>query len=85
MNLLAHAYLSFDQPEMLIGNMINDYVKGKKQFDYPAAIHKGMILHRSIDEFTDTHEVTIRKFIQFILSLAVVLNARWSFSRLFCN
>jgi len=58
MNLLAHAYLSFDQPEMLIGNMINDYVKGKKQFDYPDAIHKGMILHRSIDDFTDTHPVT---------------------------
>jgi acyl carrier protein phosphodiesterase len=58
MNLLAHAYLSFDQPEMLIGNMINDYVKGKKQFDYPDAVHKGMILHRSIDDFTDTHPVT---------------------------
>jgi acyl carrier protein phosphodiesterase len=58
MNLLAHAYLSFDQPEMLVGNMINDYVKGKKQFDYPDAIHKGMILHRDIDDFTDTHPVT---------------------------
>ncbi|HTB52121.1 MAG TPA: ACP phosphodiesterase [Ferruginibacter sp.] len=58
MNLLAHAYLSFDQPEMLIGNMINDYVKGKKQFDYPHAVHKGMVLHRSIDDFTDTHPVT---------------------------
>ena len=58
MNLLAHAYLSFDQPEMLVGNMINDYVKGKKQFDYPHAVHKGMILHRSIDDFTDTHPVT---------------------------
>jgi len=58
MNLLAHAYLSFDQPEMLVGNMINDYVKGKKQFDYPDAVHKGMILHRSIDDFTDTHPVT---------------------------
>ncbi len=58
MNLLAHAYLSFDQPEMLVGNMINDYVKGKKQFDYPDAVHKGMILHRSIDDFTDTHPIT---------------------------
>ena len=58
MNLLAHAYLSFDQPELLVGNMINDYVKGKKQFDHPDAVHKGMLLHRSIDDFTDSHPVT---------------------------
>lgn len=58
MNLLAHAYLSFNQPEILVGNMINDYVKGKKQFDYPPGVQKGMILHRNIDDFTDTHPVT---------------------------
>lgn len=30
MNYLAHAYLSFDEPEILVGNMISDFVKGKK-------------------------------------------------------
>ena len=58
MNLLAHAYLSFDQPQILLGNMISDYVKGKKQFDYPAGIQKGITLHRAIDEFTDHHAAT---------------------------
>ncbi len=58
MNLLAHAYLSFNQPDILAGNMINDYVKGKKKFDYPAGIQKGMALHRAIDEFTDHHPAT---------------------------
>ena len=58
MNLLAHAYLSFNQPAILAGNMISDYVKGKKKFDYPEEIQKGMVLHRAIDEFTDSHEVT---------------------------
>lgn len=38
--------------------MISDYVKGKKKFDYPAAIQQGIMLHRVIDEFTDTHEAT---------------------------
>jgi acyl carrier protein phosphodiesterase len=57
-NLLAHAYLSFDQPPLLVGNMISDYVKGKKKFDYPSAIQKGIMLHRAIDTFTDTHEAT---------------------------
>ncbi len=35
MNYLAHAYLSFNDPEILVGNMISDFVKGKKKFDYP--------------------------------------------------
>lgn len=58
MNYLAHAYLSFQQPGLLIGNMISDFVKGKKQYDYPPPIFKGIKLHRAIDDFTDTHEAT---------------------------
>lgn len=58
MNYLAHAYLSFNQPDILAGNMINDYVKGKKKFDYPEGIQKGMTLHRAIDDFTDHHPAT---------------------------
>lgn len=58
MNLLAHAYLSFQQPDILVGNMISDYVKGKKQYDYPGGIQKGIRLHRAIDHFTDEHPAT---------------------------
>ena len=58
MNYLAHAYLSFNNPDILAGNMISDYIKGKKQFDYPVAVQKGIKLHRAIDNFTDTHPVT---------------------------
>ncbi len=58
MNLLAHAHLSFNDPDILLGNMISDYVKGKKQYDYPAAIQKGIRLHRAIDAFTDEHKIT---------------------------
>jgi acyl carrier protein phosphodiesterase len=58
MNYLAHAYLSFGDAAILTGNMISDYIKGKKQFDYPAAIQQGIQLHRAIDQFTDDHEAT---------------------------
>lgn len=58
MNYLAHAYLSFNDPGILTGNLISDFVKGKKQFSYPSPIRKGIILHRHIDDFTDSHEVT---------------------------
>lgn len=58
MNYLAHAYLSFGQPEILAGNLISDFVKGKKKFDYPTGIQQGITLHRVIDAFTDQHEAT---------------------------
>ncbi len=58
MNYLAHAYLSFNQPEIFLGNMISDFVKGKTKFGYPPGIQNGIALHRAIDEFTDAHPAT---------------------------
>jgi acyl carrier protein phosphodiesterase len=60
MNLLAHAFLSFEDPGILTGNMISDFVKGKKKFDYPVSIQKGIHLHRMIDQFTDFHPATAK-------------------------
>jgi acyl carrier protein phosphodiesterase len=38
--------------------MISDFIKGKKQFDYPDDIRQGIQLHRAIDSFTDEHAAT---------------------------
>ena len=57
MNYLAHAFLSFGDSEILAGNMISDFVKGKSKYDYPINIQKGIALHRAIDNFTDTHPI----------------------------
>lgn len=58
MNYLAHAFLSFGNPDILAGNMIADFVKGKKIYDFPEAVQSGIRLHRAIDEFTDNHEAS---------------------------
>ncbi len=58
MNYLAHAYLSFGKPGILVGNMISDFVKGRKKYDYPQKVQQGIMLHREIDYFTDTHSAT---------------------------
>jgi acyl carrier protein phosphodiesterase len=58
MNFLAHAYLSFNHPQVLAGNMTSDFIKGKTQYHYPPAIQAGIRLHRSIDAFTDSHWAT---------------------------
>jgi acyl carrier protein phosphodiesterase len=50
--------LSFDDPGILVGNMISDFVKGKTKYDFPLSIQKGIYLHRQIDRYTDEHAVT---------------------------
>ncbi|WP_035805227.1 acyl carrier protein phosphodiesterase [Lunatimonas lonarensis] len=55
MNFLAHAYLSFDHPEVLVGNFIGDFVKGDLYAQFVPEIVMGIKLHREIDRFTDLH------------------------------
>lgn len=57
MNFLAHAFLSGNEPELLLGNFIADSVKGKQIELYTPAVAKGIRLHRLIDTYTDTHEI----------------------------
>jgi acyl carrier protein phosphodiesterase len=57
MNFLAHIYLSGDSEEIRLGNFIGDYVKGKDYDKYPTEVRKGILLHRKIDTFTDSHPI----------------------------
>ncbi|MBS4071756.1 MAG: DUF479 domain-containing protein [Algoriphagus sp.] len=55
MNFLAHAYLSFGQEEILVGNLVADFIKGKDLQQFSVDIQTGILLHREIDSFTDAH------------------------------
>lgn len=55
MNFLAHLYLSGDDPEILVGNMMGDFVKGRLEGRYPPRITLGLELHRRIDSFAGRH------------------------------
>ena len=57
MNYLAHFYLSYNDPGLLVGNFIADEVKGKNYLNYPEPIQKGILIHRDIDSFTDNHKI----------------------------
>ncbi len=58
LNFLAHQYLSFNQPEIRIGNFIADTIRGK---DLPTnqGVLLGVNIHRQIDSFTDSHPVVL--------------------------
>ncbi len=89
MNFLAHLYLSGDSNELMIGNFMADFVKGKPSQLYPQPIIKGIELHRSIDTYTDSHSVvkeskkrlqpTYRKYAGVIVDIFYdhFLAARW--------
>lgn len=57
MNFLAHIYLSGDNDFIKIGNFIADGIHGKNFSGIHPEIQKGIILHRHIDTFTDSHSV----------------------------
>ena len=60
MNFLGHFYLSKNDPDLIVGNYIADFVKGKKFQDYPSKIAEGIMMHREIDHYTDRHAM-VRK------------------------
>ena len=57
MNYLAHSYLSFQQPDLIIGNFIADSIQGNRFEGLTDGIIKGISLHRKIDVFTDSHPI----------------------------
>lgn len=58
MNFLAHLHLSGNDCNVMTGNFIGDFVKGRDlATKFGTGIARGVDLHRSIDEFTDHHPV----------------------------
>lgn len=51
MNYLVHLFLSDDTPPCLLGNLMGDFVKGRLDDTFPAAIRGGIELHRQVDAF----------------------------------
>ena len=59
MNYLAHLFLSGKEQEIIVGNLLEDFVVGRidhpRNAHFPERIKIGILLHRQIDTFTDTH------------------------------
>ena len=59
MNFLAHLFLSGNNEEILVGNLLGDFMRGRKIDAFSEGIAKGIDMHRKIDEFTDNHPMVI--------------------------
>jgi len=59
-NFLAHLFLSGDTPELLVGNLMGDFVKGRLDGRFPPGIERGISLHRGIDSFAGQNRHFLR-------------------------
>ncbi len=62
MNYLAHLFLSGQNDEILVGNLLGDFVIGSIDHErnnyLTTPLKKGVHLHRLIDSFADNHNMT---------------------------
>jgi len=60
MNHLMHLFLSGNDPEILVGNLMGDFVKGRLDDRFPPGISRGLEIHRRIDSFAAGNELFLR-------------------------
>ncbi|NQV49622.1 MAG: DUF479 domain-containing protein [Candidatus Marinimicrobia bacterium] len=57
MNYLAHLLLSPNDELSRLGNIMGDFMRGIDPETLPPEVWSGILLHRSIDAYTDSHRV----------------------------
>jgi acyl carrier protein phosphodiesterase len=54
-NYLAHLLLAGDRPDVLVGSLLGDFLRGPIPVSLPPDIALGVRLHRAVDAYTDHH------------------------------
>jgi len=54
-NFLAHLYLADDSPASMVGNLLPDMHRGRLPTDLAPQVEAGVVRHRKVDAYTDTH------------------------------
>jgi acyl carrier protein phosphodiesterase len=54
MNFLAHALLAGDDPALVVGGVVGDWIKGPLPGRLPPDLARGVALHRAIDSHAET-------------------------------
>lgn len=55
MNFLAHAVLAGNDPALIVGGVVGDWIKGPLPGILPPDLARGVALHRAIDSHAETH------------------------------
>ena len=65
MNYLGHLFFSNNDIELMISNLYGDFVKGRDLSHFSDKTRKGIVLHRAIDQYIDTHS-EVRKLLHVL-------------------
>ncbi|MCC0177441.1 DUF479 domain-containing protein [Waterburya agarophytonicola K14] len=60
MNWLAHLLLAESNPEVSLGNLLGDLIKGEAREALNPTLQRGLECHQAIDIFTDKHPLVKR-------------------------
>lgn len=63
LNYLSHLFLAENNAGSRVGSLLGDFVTGRPESlhgRFPEAVLHGIVRHRAIDRFTDSHRVTAR-------------------------
>lgn len=60
MNFLAHALLAGDDPALVVGGVVGDWIKGALPTGLPDDLARGVALHRAIDNHAESHPAFCR-------------------------
>ena len=60
LNLLAHAHLSRHDDELLVGQMLGDFLEPGWRERLPPRVIQGVRLHHQVDRFTDAHPLFVQ-------------------------
>lgn len=55
MNFLGHLFFSNNDLDLMYANLQGDYIKGRDLSHLPEIVQRGSHLHRTIDNYIDTH------------------------------
>ena len=59
MNYLAHFLLASSSEGLLVGGWLGDFVKGRVDGHFEPEVRRGILHHRKIDAYTDTHPINL--------------------------
>ena len=59
MNHFAHLVLAQPTVESTVGNLLGDFARGVDVDTLPGAVRAGLLNHRAVDRFTDTHPLVV--------------------------
>jgi acyl carrier protein phosphodiesterase len=60
MNHFAHLVLSRPTVESAVGNLLGDFARGVDMQSLPEPVRAGLLNHRAVDRFTDSHPLVLQ-------------------------